>query len=164
MAADAMTPTLEAPTRSIENASQKVFSALFSGANGENETFARTLLNEKGPDKELAFKLFTGQTRTGLVSVETIIEGISRILPQDLKNKQIVLDGYLESKPNDTSLIALMESFKDSNPEFLAKVLLSNKEWTKADIRRHLSKYMLTEKLWLILGEAEEDLKSRKEK
>jgi hypothetical protein len=55
-----------------------------------------------------------------------------------------------------------MDAIKDRSPELIADIILAKKNWDMKDIRRHLMKYLFSEKLWLKLATIEEELRGRK--
>lgn len=146
----------------LSGAGSTVFGILFRDSNGEISTIINKCLNEKGEDKEKAFALLVGFSQTGLVDVETITTILSRISSSEKDKHPVLVRSYMQSNPKDSDCVSLMDAIKDSHPELLAEIIKQKKEWSKADIRRHLTKYTFTEKLWIALAEIEEDLRNRK--
>jgi hypothetical protein len=139
-----------------------VFSTLFKESNGDVTSIMNKCLNEKGENKEKAFTLIVGLSKTGLIDTENIVRVLERISPTETKKPPILVRAYLESNPSDTECVRLMDAIHEKNPELLGEIIQAKKEWPKAEIGKHLLKYVFTERLWHHLAEMDEELKSRK--
>jgi hypothetical protein len=93
---------------------------------------------------------------------EELVLALSRISPTENEKLSALISAYMRSDPDDSSCIALMDAIKDRSPELIADIILAKKNWDMKDIRRHLMKYLFSEKLWLKLATIEEELRGRK--
>lgn len=156
------TPNPTTLNEKLVNSSFKVTKILFDDSNGDLEIFVNKLLAEKNENKENAFAILVGLSKTGLLNVEQLILCLGRISPAEKLKLNKLVESYLQSNPDDASCVTLMDAVKDTAPELIADVIFAKKDWPKKEIRRHLSKYLYSEKLWLRLEEMEEELHSRK--
>jgi dihydroxyacetone kinase-like predicted kinase len=146
----------------LSESSFVVFAALFKDANGDISTIIHKCLNEKDEDKEKAFALIVGISKTGLIDSENIVKMLERISPVETDKPPRLVRAYLESNPNDTECVRLMDAIHKKYPELLGEIIQAKKGWSKAEIRKQLIKYTFTEKLWHHLAKMEEELANRK--
>lgn len=148
----------ESPPETVnEDLAQSSFNTLKEYFSDEDAVKDRDILINKivatnGEDKFMAYSMFVGFLRTGMVKSAQLINAITKVAPAEKAKVPVLVKAFLTQEPTGPDAIALMETIHKENPELLSIVILKKEAWTKAEKREQISKYALTESLWLGLG------------
>ncbi len=144
----------------LETSAAIVFESIFPNTENELAQLLMQLCTEKSENGDTAFGLAKALCKSKPITGEALLRSMDRFL--EAPKKIALARSWMKGNPKDEECIVFMDGVVDKLPELVVDLIRHKESWPKAEIRKHLMKYMYRKKLWIELAKIEEELKRRK--